>query len=86
MIKSTYLLTIILHANGLNSLIKRPKNQQVDKKVRLIYMLHTRDSLQMKGRTQTENEGMEKDIPWKWTPEESWSNYTQTTQTLKQSL
>ena len=34
-------------------------------KARPIYMLCARDQLQTKGHIQTENEGMEKDIPCK---------------------
>lgn len=36
-----------------------------------MYMLPTRDSLPMEGHTQTEREGMEKDIPCKWEPEKN---------------
>ena len=37
-------------------------------------MLSTRDPLQTEGHIQTENEGMEKDIPCKWKSKEIWSN------------
>ena len=36
-------------------------------------MLSTGDPLQTYGHTQTESEGMEKDIPCKWKSKESWS-------------
>ena len=34
-------------------------------------MLSTRDPPETKGHTQSESEGLEKDIPWKWKPKES---------------
>ena len=34
-------------------------------------MLSTRDPLQNKGHIQTEREGVEKDISWKWRPEKA---------------
>ena len=37
-------------------------------------MLPTGDSLQGKRHTQIESEAMEKDIPCKWKPKESWSS------------
>ena len=37
-------------------------------------MLYTRDPFQTQGHIQTESEGMEKDIPCKWKPKESWSS------------
>ena len=33
-------------------------------------MLSTRDPPQTKGHIQSESEGLEKDIPWKWKPKE----------------
>ena len=36
-------------------------------------MLPTRDPLQIEGHIQTETEGMEKNIPFKWKSKESWS-------------
>ena len=39
-----------------------------------MYMLSKRDPLQTQGHIQTESEGMEKDIPCKWKPKESWSS------------
>lgn len=38
-------------------------------------MLPIRDSLQIKGHTETESEGMEKDDPCKWEQKESWCSY-----------
>ena len=48
----------------------------MDKKTRPIYMLSTRDPLQIQGHIQTESEGRVKDIPCKWKSEESWSSST----------
>ena len=48
----------------------------MDKKIRPNHMLPTRDSLQLKGHTQTESEWIKKEIPSKWKPKESWGNYT----------
>ena len=45
-------------------------------KTRPVYMLSTRDTLQTQGHIQTENEGMEKDIPCKRKSKESWSSNT----------
>ena len=53
------------------------------KKPRPVYMLPTRDSLQIWRNTQTESEGMEKVILCKQKSKESQSNNTQTKQTLK---
>ena len=39
-------------------------------------MLPTRDSLQVQRHTQTEMQGMEKDIPYKWKSKESRSSHT----------
>jgi len=39
-------------------------------------MLFTRDPPQNKGHTQTESEGLEKDIPHKWRPKEITSTNT----------
>ena len=50
----------------------------MDTKTRPIYMLSTRDPLQTWGHTQTQSEGMEKGISWKWKPKESRSGYTYT--------
>ena len=46
----------------------------MDTKTRPIYMRSTRDPLQTQGHIQTKSEGMEKDIPRKWKPKESWSS------------
>ena len=51
-------------------------NGKKKEKKRLIYMLSTRDSLQIQGHIQTESEGMEKAIPCKWKSKESWSSNT----------
>ena len=44
----------------------------MDTKGRAVHMLPTTDPLQTEGHTQTESEGMEKDIPFKWKSGESW--------------
>ena len=46
----------------------------MDTKTRPLYMLPTRDPLQIEGHIQTETEGMEKNIPFKWKSKESWSS------------
>ena len=38
----------------------------MDPKTRPVYTLSTRDPRQTQGHIQTESEGMEKDIPYKW--------------------
>ena len=43
-------------------------------KKRPIYMLSTRDPDQTQRNIQTESEGMEKDISFKWKSKESWSS------------
>ena len=40
----------------------------MDRKTRPLYMLSTRDPPQNNGHIQTESEGLEKDIPYKWRP------------------
>ena len=49
----------------------------MDTKTRPIYMLSTRDPLQTKGHIQSESEGIEKDIPWKWKTKQSLSSSSQ---------
>ena len=39
-------------------------------------MLSTKDPLQTQGHTQTENEGMEKGIPYKWKSKENFCRNT----------
>ena len=48
----------------------------MDTKTRPLYILSTRDPPQNKGHIQTESEGLEKDIPRKQRPKESWSSNT----------
>ena len=48
----------------------------MDTKIRPLYTLSTRDPPQNKGHIQTENEGLEKDIPRKQRPKESRSSNT----------
>ena len=45
-------------------------------KIRLLYMLSTRDPPRNKGYIQTESEKLEKDIPFKQRPKESSSSNT----------
>ena len=53
--------------NGLNVPTKRDRlTEWIQKQDPYIYMLSTRDPLQIQGHIQTESEGMEKDIPCKW--------------------
>ena len=40
-------------------------------KTRPLYMLSTRDQPQNRGHIQTESEGLEKDISWKWRPKKA---------------
>ena len=47
---------------------------RMDTQTRPIPMLSTRDPLQTWEHIQTESEGMEKDIPYKWKSKESWSS------------
>ena len=49
----------------------------MDTKTRPLYMLSIRDPPQNKGHTQTEREGLEKDISCKWRPKESRISNTQ---------
>ena len=72
MAESTYLLVIILNVNGPNVSIKRHRLAEWIKK---IYVLPTRDTLQMQGHTQAESEGTEKHIACKWNAKESQSSY-----------
>ena len=68
MAKSTYLSIITLKVNRLNVLIKRLKVSDWIKKKntpRTYNMLPTRDSLEGERHTQTESEGIEKDISFK---------------------
>lgn len=62
MTKSTYLPIISLNINCLNPSIKNIEGWNDLKKIRRIYMLPTKDSLQTQRHIQTENEGMEEDI------------------------
>ena len=45
---------------------QRTETAWMDAKIRSVYMLPTRYSLQTSRYMQSENEGMEKAIPWKW--------------------
>ena len=48
----------------------------MDTKTRPLYMLSTGDPPQNKGHIQTETEGLEKDISFKWKPKESKNSNT----------
>ena len=62
---STYLLTINLNINGLNTPIKRHRVTKWIKKTGPVYMLLTRDSPQTQRHAQIKSQGMEKDISCK---------------------
>ena len=70
-----YLSIIILNVNGLNVPIKRHRIAEWIRK-HDPHMLPTRDPPQNKRLTQTESEGLEKNIPSKWTGKKSWSSNT----------
>ena len=60
MVIQTYISIITLNVNGLNAPTKRHRlGEQIQKK-RPIYMLYTRDPLQIQEHIQTESEGMAK--------------------------
>ena len=61
-----YVSTITLNINGLNAKIKRHRLAERIRK-HDPHMLPTRDPPQNKRLTQTESEGLEKNIPSKWT-------------------
>ena len=68
----TYILIITLNVNGLNAPTKRHGlAEQIQKPDPYICCLQ-------ETHIQTESEGMEKGIPRKWKPKESWSSNTQT--------
>ena len=48
----------------------------MDTQTRHLSVLSTRNPPQNKGHIQTESEGLEKDISWKWRPKESGSSNT----------
>ena len=75
MVIGTYISMITLNVNGLNAATKR-QTDRMDTKTRPIYMLSTRDPLQIQGHIRTESEEMEKRIPCKWKSKESWNSNT----------
>ena len=66
MAMGTYILIITLNENGLNMPTKRHRLAEWTQKTRAIYMLSTRNPLQISRHIQTESERMEKYIPCKW--------------------
>ena len=66
MAKSTYLLIITLNENGLNVPIKKHAVSEWIKKRKTHVYTAIRDLHQILRHTQTEREGMGKDIPCKW--------------------
>ena len=77
--KRPYLLIITLNVNGLiglNALTKRQGLAESIQKQDPLYMLPTTDPSQTKGYIQTESDGLEKDILYKWRPKESRSSNT----------
>ena len=64
MVIGTYISITTLNVNGLNASTKTHRlAERIQKKP--VYMLSTRDPHQTEGHIETENEGMEKDIPCK---------------------
>ena len=53
---------------------QKTQTSWMDTKTRPIYMMFTWNPLLNEGHTQTESEGMEKDIPCKRKSKESWSS------------
>ena len=72
---NTYLSIIALNINGPNSLIKRHRVAEWIKIKTHLYAAYKRLTPDI-SIFKTESEGGEKDIPDKWKPKESWSNYT----------
>ena len=72
----SYLSVITLNVNGLNTPTKRQRLARWNTKTRLLYMLLRRYTPQNKGQIQTENEGLENDISYKWRPKEIRSSNT----------
>ena len=64
---------ITLNGNGLNAPTK-DKDWVNGYKTKTLCMLSTRDPPQNKGHLQTEREGLEKDISYKWRPKKSRSS------------
>ena len=58
----TYISIFSLNVNGLNPSIKRYRMAACTQKIRPVYMLPTRNPLQIQGHIQTESERMEKVI------------------------
>ena len=70
---STCLSKINLHVNRLNAPIKRHRMAEwVQKQDPYICCLE--ENHQIQTHLQTESEGMENDIPYKWKSKESWSS------------
>ena len=70
MVIGTYILIITLNVNGLNAPTKSHRLAEWIQK-QDPYMCSLQETYE---RIQTESEGMEKDIPCKWKPKESWSS------------
>ena len=61
----SYLSIITLDVKWVECPNQKKKTSWMDMKTRPLYILSTRDPVQNKGHIQTENEGLEKDIPHK---------------------
>ena len=72
MLIKTYIWIISLNVNGSNALTERHTGQ-MDIKMRPVYMLSTRDPVQIQEHKQIESEEMEKGIPCKWKSKQSWN-------------
>ena len=69
MVIGAYISIITINGNGLNAPAKRHRLAEwIQNKT---HMLSMRDPLQAQGNIQTESEGMEKNIPYKWKSNES---------------
>ena len=76
MATGSYLSIITLNVKWVECPNQKTKTGCMDTKIRPLYMLSTRDPPQTKGHTQTESEGLEKDISCKWRPKETRSSNT----------
>ena len=76
MATGSYLSIITLSVKWVKCPNQKTKTGCMDTKTSPLYMLSTTDPPQTKGHTQTESEGLEKDISCKWRPEKSRSSNT----------
>ena len=76
MAMNKYLSIITLNINGLNAPIKRHRVAEWIRNLDPAHLLPTKDPPQNKRPTQTEREGLETNIPSKWTGKKSWGSNT----------